>query len=101
MPAGGLLVEFQREALPESLPPSGIAAFVSGFIEDAKPYRSLYDQPEGSVPRRFLDRLELFDTTTLYPLILRLFIAQRDGHVTAEQRDQVLRALESWIGAPG
>lgn len=67
VPAGGLFVEFQREALPESLPPSGIAAFVSGFVEDAKLYRSLYAQPEGSVPRRFLDRLGLLDTTTLYP----------------------------------
>lgn len=97
VPAGGLFVEFQREALPESLPPSEIGAFVSGFIEDAKLYRSLYAQPEGSVPRRFLDRLELLDTTTLYPVILRLFIAERDGHVTAEGRDQMLRALESWV----
>lgn len=97
VPAGGLFVEFQREALPDTLPPAEIGAFVNGFIADAKLYRSLYSQPVGSVPRRFLDRLELLDTTTLYPVILRLFIAQRDGQLTADDRDAALRALESWV----
>jgi hypothetical protein len=97
VPAGGLFVEFQRQALPDSLPAGEIGAFVSAFIADAMLYRSLYHQPEGSVPRRFLDRLDLLDTTTLYPLILRLFIAERDGQLTGKQRDQALRALESWL----
>jgi hypothetical protein len=97
VPAGGLFVEFQRVALPDSTPQEEIGSVVTGFIADAKLYRSLYEQPEGSVPRRFIDRLELLDTTVLYPVILRLYIAQRDGKLTAEQRDQALLALESWV----
>lgn len=97
VPAGGLFVEFQREALPDDLPAAEIGAFVAGFIADAKLYRSLNAQPEGSVARRLLDRLELLDTTTLYPVILRLFIAERDGQLSPVQRDEALSALESWV----
>jgi hypothetical protein len=37
------------------------------------------------------------DTTTLYPIILRLFMAQRDTELTGDQRDQALQTLESWV----
>jgi Protein of unknown function DUF262/Protein of unknown function (DUF1524) len=97
VPAGGLFVEFQNEGLAASLPDGNVREEIEGFIEDAKLYRSLSKQPAGSVPRRFLDRLELMDTTTLYPVILRLFIAERDGLLAAADRDDVLRSLESWV----
>lgn len=97
VPASGLFVEFQREALPATLPDSEIRAFVEQFIADAELYRSLSAQPAGSLPRRFLNRLDLLDTTTLYPVILWLFMAERDGTLTVEDRDDVLTALESWI----
>ena len=97
VPALGLFVEFQRHALPDAVPDHEITPLVGGFIADARLYRSFESQPEGSVPRRFFDRLNLLDTTTLYPVVLRLFMAERDGQLTAVERDGALRALESWV----
>lgn len=74
-----------------------IRDFIEEFITDAKLYRSFDSLPEGTTPRRFFDRLGLLDTTTLYPVALRLFAAERDGELTAVERDEALRALESWV----
>lgn len=97
VPALGLFVEFQRLVQASIVPDEEIHVFVTGFIEDARLYRSFDSLPEGSVPRRFFDRLDLLDTTTLYPVVLALFVAERDGQVTAVERDSALMALESWI----
>lgn len=97
VPALGLFVEFQRQVNPTVVPDSGIRDFVERFISDARLYRSFDDLPKGTVPRRFFDRLELLDTTTLYPIALRLFIAERDGELDRAGRDRALRALESWV----
>jgi Protein of unknown function DUF262/Protein of unknown function (DUF1524) len=97
VPALGLFIEFQREVLPAVVPDSQIQSFVEGFIEDARLYRSFYSLPGGSLSRRFFDRLGVLDNTTLYPLMLRLFIAERDGELTATERNQALSALESWV----
>jgi hypothetical protein len=95
VPALGLFVEFQREIIP--VEDAQLRDFVEGFIDDAKLYRSFESQPDGSVPKRFFDRLNLLDTTTLYPVVLRLFMAERDGQLTATERDDALRAMESWV----
>lgn len=97
VPALGLFVEFQRQTRPALVPDEKIRDFVEGFIGDAQLYRGFDSLPDSSVPRRFFDRLELLDTTTLYPVVLRLFIAERDGLLTADDRDEVLIALESWV----
>jgi hypothetical protein len=97
VPALGLFVEFQRQFNPEAVPNGEIRAFVERFIADARLYRSFYSLPEGTRARRFFDRLDLLDTTTLYPVVLRLFVAERDGELSAEERDQALAALESWL----
>jgi hypothetical protein len=97
VPALGLFVEFQRQVDPAVVPDSGIQGFVEGFIADARLYRSFDDLPKGTVPRRFFDRLELLDTTTLYPIALRLFVAEREGELDEAGRDRALRALESWV----
>jgi hypothetical protein len=97
VPALGLFVEFQRQVDPDVVKDSGIRNFVKGFIADARLYRGFDALPEGTVPRRFFDRLELLDTTTLYPIALRLFVAERDGELDRVGRDRALRALESWV----
>lgn len=96
-PALGLFVEFQRQVDPKVVPDSGIHAFVERFISDARLYRSFDDLPTGTVPRRFFDRLELLDTTTLYPVALQLFIAERDGELHRQGRNRALQVLESWV----
>jgi hypothetical protein len=97
VPALGLFVEFQRQFQPATKGKAEIQGFVERFIADARLYRSFYSLPAGTFARRFFDRLDLLDTTTLYPLILRLFIAEREEELTEEERDQALAALESWI----
>lgn len=97
VPALGLFVEFQRQFRPAEVPDTEIAEFIAQFIADARLYRSFHSLPEGTFARRFFDRLELLDTTTLYPLILWLFIAEREGRLTADERNQALAALESWV----
>ncbi len=97
VPALGLFLEFQREVQPALVPDAEMREFVEGFIEDARLYRSFDSFAAGTTPRRFFDRLELLDNTTLYPIALRLFLAERDGQLKPEERDEALRALESWI----
>lgn len=97
VPALGLFVEFQQQVNPSVVAGEEIHDFVAGFIEDARLYRSFDSLPKGTVPRRFFDRLELLDTTTLYPIVLRLFIAERDGQLSESERDRTLQALESWV----
>jgi len=96
-PALGLFSEFQRQVDPKVIPDSGIHDFVERFISDARLYRGFDNLPTGTVPRRFFDRLELLDTTTLYPVALQLFIAERDGELHKQGRDRALQALESWV----
>jgi hypothetical protein len=97
VPALGLFVEFQRLVDPKAVPDAEIKGFVERFIDDARLYRGFEDLPEGTIPRRFFDRLELLDNTTLYPIALRLFIAARDGELDPGDRDLALQALESWV----
>ena len=100
VPALGLFVEFQRQTRPALVPDEKIRDFVEGFIGECKLYRGFDSLPDSSVPRRFFDRLELLDTTTLYPVVLRLFIAERDGLLTADDRDEVLVAGRAgWCAA--
>lgn len=97
VPALGLFLEFQRQAAPSVVPDGRIREFIEGFIEDARLYRGFDSLSDGSIPRRFFDRLDLLDTTALYPVVLRLFVAARDGDIAAGERDVALAALESWI----
>ena len=97
VPAIGLFVEFQRQSSPAVVPDDDIRPFVESFIDDANLYRSFEAQPEGSIAKRFFNRLKLLDTTALYPVVLRLFKATEEGDLTVSQRDATLRAIESWL----
>lgn len=97
VPALGLFVEFQREVEPSNVPDVAMRSFVERFIDDARVYRGFDALTSGSLARRFFDRLALLDNTTLYPIALRLFLAERDGELAREERDDALRALESWL----
>lgn len=97
VPALALFVEFQQLSTKESVPDQEIDDFVTAFVADAMVYRGFFDQPDGTMPRRFFDRLRLLDTTTLYPIALRLFIEAGEDPMLIQSRDSALLALESWL----
>jgi Protein of unknown function DUF262/Protein of unknown function (DUF1524) len=84
---------FRREVLqPASSPP--MTELIPTLARDAKILRELYEAPLGSPERRFLDLLDLLDTSTLMPLALLL---TRSEEVTAERRANAFRVLESFL----
>jgi hypothetical protein len=93
IPATELFAMFRQEILQVN-PPPDTEELIRELCRDAAILRSFDDQPEGTIERRFFDRLQQLDTTTLIPLALLLF---RDPAVTVERRRHALEILESWL----
>jgi hypothetical protein len=92
----GALSLFQsyRKLLDDTTEPA--VDLVREFARDGKTFQDFDNKPEGSVERRFFDRLADLDTTTLLPLALYLF-CQDASVLDAETRRRALAALESWL----
>lgn len=91
IPATELFATFRKNLLrPEANP----TKLVEELCRDAATYRSFDDQPAGSVERRFFDRLEILETTTFLPVVLRLY---RDPRINTETRRRALAIIESWL----
>jgi hypothetical protein len=73
-----------------------ITTTVAEFASDAEIFQSFDHQPEGSVERRFFDRLDILDTTTALPIALLLF-RQPESVLTPDRRRRSLFILESWM----
>lgn len=59
-------------------------------------FRGLTETPNDRPEATFLYRLETLDTTTIYPLLLRVF-AELGGEAHARERRAILRDLESYL----
>lgn len=73
-----------------------ITTTVAEFASDAEIFQSFDHQPEGSVERRFFDRLDILDTTTALPIALFLF-RQPETVLSLGRRRRALVILESWM----
>ena len=86
-----LYVAFKRTL--DGRDPDAVVDAIRELSRDGTYFKSFETQPLGSVPRRFFDRLDALDTTTVYPIALWLFREQ-----TPEvERDAIFLMLESWL----
>jgi hypothetical protein len=93
VPATELFKTFQSAVLARAdCPP--MEELIPRLCEDACIVRSFDNMPAGTPERRFFDRLELLETTTMLPVALLLF---RSLEVTEAQRRIVMATLEDFL----
>jgi hypothetical protein len=93
VPATELFPTFQSEVLAHADCPS-MEDLIPQLCSDARVMRSFDDMPPDTPERRFFDRLELLETTTMLPVALLLF---RSPEVSEEQRRKVMTTLEDFL----
>ena len=88
-----LFPEFKQYLAGESSGPEPVLHDIS---HHASTYREFERYPTGTREESFFYRLRATQTTTVMPLLLRVFGAS-DTAITPEQRDRILEAIESWL----
>ena len=78
-------------------PGTSIVELVPRLCRDAQLLRSFDSYDRDSVEGRFFSRLASMDTTTMLPVALLVFRAERDGAIDVVQRRRALAAMESWL----
>ena len=93
VPATELFKAFQSGILDRAdCPPMEV--LIPRLCWDAEVVRGFDDMPADSPERRFFDRLDLLDTTTMLPVALLLF---RDPEIDPERRRRVLAIIEDFL----
>lgn len=93
VPATELFAAFRSHILG-AVPPPAIDALIPEVCDAAAMMRSFDTQAAFSVEERFFRRLEALDTSTVLPLVLRLFL---DKDLEVSRRERSLQMLESWL----
>ncbi|BBX47680.1 hypothetical protein MCOO_36950 [Mycobacterium cookii] len=93
VPSTELFDIFRKRILqPATCPP--MAKLIPTLARDAAALRQFQSAEAGSPDRRFVEMLELLDTTTLMPIALLLL---RTDQISAERRAQAFAILESFL----
>lgn len=93
IPATELFATFQESVLSSASCPS-MDDLIPQLCHDAQILRSFDDAPEGTPERRFFDRLDLLDTTTMIPVAL---LVGRDPDIDSEVRERVFLTIEDFL----
>lgn len=93
VPATELFTVFRSHILG-AVPPPAMDTLIPEVCDAAAMMRSFDNQAAFSVEERFFRRLEALDTSTILPLVLRLFL---DKDLDASRRERSLQMLESWL----
>jgi Protein of unknown function (DUF1524)/Protein of unknown function DUF262 len=73
-----------------------VTTLIPEFADDAKLYRSFWNQPSDSRRAEFFDRMEVLDTSTPFPLVLFLF-KQEPEVLSPDQVDACLDLIEDYL----
>ncbi len=90
VPAQHLYGTFKRLLQEET---QSVTQTIGEFTADRDRYERFFQQPLGTIPQRFFERLEALDTTTAYPIALILF----QDDLPEARRNAALSMLESWL----
>ncbi len=93
VPATELFTVFRSHILG-AVPAPAMDTLIPEVCDAAAMMRSFDNQAAFSVEERFFRRLQALDTSTVLPLVLRLFL---DKDLEVSRRERSLQMLESWL----